>query len=144
MGTHCVIPAKAGIYKTKNMPFPDILNTEFKTDEPKLWAVDIPIEEISISELAPNLDIPYLEQEGTDDWNLTPRMLIDNFDTEPTHASRVNQVDLSYPIDIYNHKGTWIILDGVHRFTKAVRQGEKTIKVRRVSDEIAQQTKRKE
>ena len=29
-----------------NMPLPDILNTGFKTDEPKLWAVDIPIEEI--------------------------------------------------------------------------------------------------
>jgi hypothetical protein len=126
------------------MPIPDILNTGFKTDEPKLWAIDIPIEEIPVSEIAHNLDIPYLEQEGTDDWNLTPRMLINNFDRETTHASRVEQVDLSYPIDIYNHKGTWIILDGVHRFTKAVRQGNKTIKVRRVTDDIAQQTKREE
>ena len=125
------------------MPLPDILNTDFKTDEPKLWAIDIPIEEIFISEIEYNLDIPYFEQEGTDDWNLTPRMLIENFDKEFSHAKKVNKADLKYPIDIYFHQGKWIILDGVHRFTKAIRLGHKIIKVRRVSEKIAQMTKRK-
>ena len=125
------------------MPLPEILDTGFKTDEPKLWAVDIPIEEIAISEIEYNLDIPYLEQEGTEDWNLTPRMLIKNFDKESLHAKKVNEVDLNYPIDIYFHKNKWIILDGVHRFTKAIYLGLKTIKVRKVSEKIAQLTKRK-
>ncbi|MFH1315850.1 MAG: hypothetical protein ABIH67_05665 [Candidatus Uhrbacteria bacterium] len=125
------------------MPLPDILNTKFKTDEPKLWAVDIPIEEIPISEIKYNLDIPYLEQEGTNDWNLTPRMLIENFNKEFFHANKVNEADLKYPIEIYLHKGKWIILDGVHRFTKAIRLEHKTIKIRRVSEKIAQMTKRK-
>ena len=125
------------------MPLPDILNTDFKTDEPKLWAIDIPIEEIFISEIEYNLDIPYFEQEGTDDWNLTPRMLIENFDKEFSHAKKVNKADLKYPIDIYFHQGKWIILDGVHRFAKAIRLGYKIIKVRRVSKKIAQMTKRK-
>jgi hypothetical protein len=125
------------------MPLPDILDTGFKTDEPKLWAVDIPVEEILISEIDYNLDIPYLEQEGTEDWNLTPRMLIDNFDKEFFHAKKVDDADLNYPIDIYWHQNKWIILDGVHRFTKAVRLGNKTIKVRKVSPEIAELTKRK-
>jgi len=125
------------------MPLPEILNTGFKTDEPKLWAVDIPVEEIDISEIEYNLDIPYLEQEGTDDWNLTPRMLIENFDKEFSHARKVNEADLNYPIQIYFHKNKWIILDGIHRFTKAIYLGLKTIKVRKVSEEIAQLTKRK-
>ncbi len=125
------------------MPLPDILNTGFKIDEPKLWAIDIPVEEIPISEIEYNLDIPYLEKEGTDDWNLTPRMLIKNFDKEFYHAKEVNKADLKHPIEIYLHKGEWIILDGIHRFTKAVRLGHKTIKVRRVSEEIAQMVKRK-
>mgnify|MGYP000205164530 CR=1 FL=1 len=125
------------------MPLPDILNTGFKTDEPKLWAVDIPVEEILISEIEYNLDIPYLEQEKTNDWNLTPRMLIENFDKEFFHAKKVNETDLKYPIEIYYHKGKWIILDGVHRFTKAIRLGHKTIKARRVSEKIAQITKRR-
>ncbi|MBU1131668.1 hypothetical protein KKC32_00210 [Patescibacteria group bacterium] len=125
------------------MHLPDILNTGFKTDEPKLWKVELPIEEIPISEIEYNLDVPYLEQEGPDDWNLTPRMLIENFDKESFHAKKVNEADLRYPIEIYFHKGKWIILDGVHRFTKAIRLGQKTIKVRKVPEEIVQMTKRK-
>ena len=124
------------------MARPEILNIGFQADEPKLWAVDIPVEEIPISEIEYNLDIPYLEEEGTNDWNLSPRNLIKNFDKEFFHSNKVNKADLQYPIEIYLHKGKWIILDGVHRFTKAVRLGYKTIKVRRVSEEIAQLTKR--
>ena len=120
------------------MALPEILNIGFKIDEPKLWAMNIPIEEINISEIDYNLDIPYLEQMGTDDWNLSPRMLIENFDKEKFHAKQTEKADLNYPIEIYNHQGKWIILDGVHRFTKAVRIGEKTVKVRKVSHEIAQ------
>ena len=124
------------------MAIPSILDTGFKIDSPKLWAINIPIEEIPISQLEHNLDIPYLEQEGTDDWNLTPRMLLTNFEKEISHANKVNAVDLNHPIEIYLHKNTWIILDGVHRFTKIVQLGAKTIKVRKVTPEIVEITKR--
>lgn len=72
---------------------------------------------------------------GTDDWNLCPRELIQNFDIEIHYASGVKAVDLSYPIYIYHHMDQWIILDGVHRFTKAMMQGDKTMKVKKVNDE---------
>ncbi len=116
---------------------PEIINTGFKIDESELWREDFPVEEISISEIEYNLDIPYLEKKGTDDWNLSPRELIANFEIEIPHAKRVNQCDLSFPIHIYLHKDKWIILDGVHRFTKAVMLGHKTIQVKKVSREIA-------
>ena len=125
-----------------NEQLPEIINTGFKTDEPKLWEIDIPVEEIPISEIEYNLDIPYLEQEGTHDWNLTPRMLIENFNKETTHSERVDCVDLDFPIHLYLHNEKWIILDGVHRFTKAVKLGHNEIQVKRVSYEIAQLTKR--
>lgn len=116
------------------MSLPEILNIGFKIDEPTLWSIDIPVEEMLISEIEYNLDIPYFEKEGTDDWNLTPRMLIENLDTEISHANKMDNADLKYPIDIYLHQDKWIILDGVHRFTKVVLQGDKTIRVRKVSD----------
>ena len=124
------------------MPKPDIINLSFQIDEPKFWAMDIPFEEIAISELNNNLDIAYLEQEGTDDWNLTPRMLLENFDKEISHAKKVIDADLNFPIEIYFNKNQWIILDGVHRFTKAHQLGNKTIKVRKISPKIAQLAKR--
>jgi len=45
------------------MPLPDILDLPFKIDEPKLWAIDLPVEEIALTDLWHNMDIPYLEQE---------------------------------------------------------------------------------
>lgn len=124
------------------MPLPEIINTGFKLEESKLWATNIPVEDIDITELEHNLDIPYLEQEDTDDWNLTPRMLILNFEKEKSHAEKVKKADLKYPIEIYNHKGNWIILDGVHRFIKAVQLGHKTIQVRKVSEEVVRKTRK--
>lgn len=124
------------------MSLPEILNIGFKVDEPKLWAMKIPIEEISIKKIEHNLDVPYLEKTGTNDWNLSPRMLINNFDKEKFHAKKTNEADLSYPIEIFKHRGKWIILDGVHRFTKAILNGQKTIKVRKISPEVAQKCKR--
>lgn len=118
------------------MALTEILNIGFKIDNHKLWELDIPIEEINISDIDYNLDIPYLEKMGTDDWNLSPRMLIQNFYKEKLHASRTKKVDLKYPIEIYKYQDKWIILDGVHRFTKAVLEGHKTIKVRKLTDEI--------
>lgn len=124
------------------MPLPDILNIWFKIDEPKLRQEDLPIEEILLSEIENNMDIPYREQEGTDDWNLTPRMCIENFKKEVWHAKKVVEADLQYPIELYFHKDQRIILDGVHRYTKAVSEGHTTIKVRKVPEDVAQKTKR--
>ena len=113
---------------------PEEIDVGFKIDYKKLWNLDIPVEEIDISELECNLDFPYLEQEGTDGWNLTPRMLIENFEKEKSHAKKVKETDLGYPIEICFHNDNWIILDGIHRYVRALMGGLKTIRVRRVSD----------
>jgi hypothetical protein len=126
------------------MSIPEILNFGFKADEEKLREEDLPIEEIPIKELDNNLDIPFLEQEGTNDWNLTPRMLLENFEREKTHAAKVEKVNLNYPIELYFHMGKWVILDGVHRYVKALKEGRETIRVKRISEKIAQKTKRTE
>lgn len=124
------------------MWLPEILNTWFIINEKKLWEISISVEEVDISSLEHNLDIPYLERKWTNDWNLTPRELIENFDIETLHATAVEKSDLKYPIEIYFHKWVWIILDWVHRFTKAIKNWNKTIKVRKISDEIIDIVKR--
>jgi len=124
------------------MWLPEILNTWFIINEKKLWEIDIPVDELNISEIEYNLDIPYLEKIWTNDWNLTPRELIKNFGIETLHAAAVEKADLKYPIEIYFHKWVWIILDWVHRFTKAIRSWNKSIKVRKISDEIINIVKR--
>ena len=125
------------------MSLPSILNIWFKIDELKLWAItDIPVEEISLSDLDNNLDICYREQEDTDDRNLSPRMFLENIEKEIYHAGEVNKADIQYPIELYFHQEQRIVLDGVHRFAKHHLHWLKTIKVRKISPEIAQSVKR--
>ncbi len=99
------------------MSIPDSINHGIKIEEEVLWRQDLPVEEIPIDELEYNLDICYLEQLWTDDWNLSPRMLIESYDKETFHATKSEEADLQYPIEIYYYKDKRIILDGVHRFT---------------------------
>lgn len=124
------------------MPIPAEINTGFKIEEELLWKEEIPVEEIPLEDLAHNLNILYLESIGTDDWNMSPRMLLENFEREIPHATKVNNADMSYPIELYFFKGQWIILDGVHRYTKAHLLKQQSIRVRRVSDEVMQRTKK--
>ena len=114
---------------------PKVIDLGFDISEPKLWQLSIPAEVMSLKVLENNLDIPYLEKEGTDDWNMTPRMLIENYTQEMAHAGKTEKSDLSYPIHIYFNKNQWIILDGVHRYVKTIRNGAKTIEVKKVSPE---------
>ncbi len=110
---------------------PAEIDTGFKIPEPILWALDAPVENVMISEIAHNLDILYLESEGTDDWNLTINMLIRNFEKEHHHADQVNAVDLAFPIELYSYNDKWIILDGVHRLTKTIMGGKKSLNARK-------------
>jgi len=110
------------------------IDTKFKIPEELLWDLVLPIEDVNISELSNNFDIPYLEHEDTDDWNMSISDLVDNFDNEPFHASQAMKADLKYPIELYYFRGNWIILDGVHRLTKAIKTGKTIIKVRRIPE----------
>ena len=45
---------------------------DFTWDSKKVWALDIPIEEMDIQDLIWHFDIPFWEIEDTDDYNFTP------------------------------------------------------------------------
>ncbi len=118
------------------MSKPKEIDFGFIHDDSKIWKLDIPSEEMLIAELESNLDIAYLDKEGTDDWNLTLRDLINSPETEPGHYEKIKNVQMKYPIKVYFFGGSWKILDGVHRFCKAVMEDRETISVRKVTDEM--------
>lgn len=122
--------------KSCSMPKPKEIDFGFMYDSEKIWALNIPVEESSIQGLAHNLDIAYLDKEGTDDWNLTLRELIENPKKHPGHYKKIQNVQMEYPIELYFFDGSWKILDGVHRFCRAIIEGRKTISVRKVTDDM--------
>jgi len=121
---------------------PSAIDLWFWIHEEILRKQDIPVEDIDISKLDHNLDICYLESLWTDDRNLSPKMLIKNFIYEKKHAKKVENADTIYPIEIYFFKWKRIILDGVHRYTKIYMSGVKTIKVRKITEEILPKIKK--
>lgn len=118
------------------MPKPKQIDFGFIHEDSKIWKLDIPSEEMSVEELESNLDIPYLDKDGTDDWNLTLRELIKAPYKEIGHYEKIKNVRMEYPIEIYFFSGPWKILDGVHRFCRAIMEGRKTILVRKITPEM--------
>jgi hypothetical protein len=109
---------------------------DFKWDSKKVWALELPVEDMPIDELLWHFDIPFWDSEGTDAWNLKPWDVIANPEKEPSHFSAVEKAGLDYPIDIMWNKGRWGVLDGLHRLVKYYLQGAKIVKVRKVHEEM--------
>lgn len=114
----------------------------FWRDNTKLWALDVAIEEMDISELLWILDVPFWEdQEGN--IVITANEVIQNPDQYPDHRERIHSADTSYPLDIMqNRHGRWLTLDGLHRLVRLVLQEEPIVRVRKIPPELIHLTAR--
>ena len=114
----------------------------FWRDNEKLWALEVPTEEISIHEFLWVLDIPFWEDEQGN-IVVTPREVMDNLDQYPEHRDKIKNCDTSFPIDIMKNKnGQWLTLDGLHRLVKLIMEGKTTVDVRKIPPEMVHKTAR--
>jgi hypothetical protein len=107
---------------------------EIYCDTIKLRALDLPIVDFAIDKLIWNFDLPFWEKDGTDDWNLTPRDVINKIEGSAGHQERVEKADPQFPILLLNKNNEWLIIDGVHRLVKAFQAKQKTIKAKIISE----------
>lgn len=109
----------------------------------KLQKIDSPVVEIDIQDLLWNFDLPSLEKDGSDQYDLTPWEVIKKSENSKEHQKRVESADLNYPIIIVKNKaGKWFVLDGLHRLMKVYNLGYKKIKSKIVSKEEVLQVKK--
>ena len=114
----------------------------FWRDNKKLWALEVPVEEMDIDELLWIFDIPFWEDEEGN-IVITPNEVINNLDAYPYHRDKIDSCDTSYPIDIMkNKKGKWLTLDGLHRLVKLHLNKESKIRVRKIPPELIHLTAR--
>lgn len=117
-------------------------NLPFWRDNKKLWALDVPVEEMPLSEFVWIFDLPFWEDEEGN-IVITPRQVMDQLDAFPFHAQKIDNADTAYPIDIMkNKKGEWLTLDGLHRLAKLFLQHATTVRVRKIPPEIIHLTAR--
>lgn len=107
---------------------------DFHWKESKVWALDLPVEEMPISELEWHFDIPFWFKSGGF-YDLKPRDVIDHPKEHEKEYERTMASDLRHPLDIMFWKGRWLLLDGLHRLVKAKVLGQDTVKVRKVPKE---------
>lgn len=106
---------------------------DFNWSEEKVWALDVPVEEMDIKELTWHFDVPFLWEDGV--YNLKPQEVIDSPKTHEKEYERTMKADLIHPIDIMENKGRWLILDGLHRLMKASILKIDKVQVRKISRE---------
>ncbi|MBI3627117.1 ParB N-terminal domain-containing protein [Candidatus Uhrbacteria bacterium] len=107
---------------------------DFSWDEKKVWKLSLPVTQMKTLELEWHFDIPFL-QENDGVYNLKPRDVIVNPEAHAEEYERTMNSDLSYPIDIMENRGRWLILDGLHRLMKAYILEWETVNVRVVPKE---------
>ena len=97
-------------------------------DRERLWSLDLPLVRIGMEELRWHLMLPWWRHDGA--WfQITPRQFQAHPAAYPEHAERVASADLSYPLHVVPRRGRWLILDGIHRLTKAELLGREDIQV---------------
>lgn len=121
----------------KNRALPKIIKEvgfDFRWSEEKVWALDIPVEEVDIKELEWHFDIPFWSTpEGY--YDLKPNDVLSDPEKHKIEFERIMKADLNYPLDIMFWKNRWLLLDGLHRLVKAKQLGWEKIRVRKIPQE---------
>ncbi len=109
---------------------------DFSWDEEDVWKLDYPVVEMDISNLEWHFELPFWSY-NDQCYNLSPRQVLNDKDKYVEEYDRTMNADLTYPIDIMENKGKYLILDGLHRLLKYKILGYDKVKVRIIPrDEI--------
>ncbi len=105
---------------------------DFEWDERKVWALDVPNEDMPLSELAWHFDVPFIWSKPDGYYDTTPREVMEHPERYPEEYERTMRADTSYPIDIMHWRQRWLILDGLHRLMRLAIEGAEEASVRKV------------
>ena len=72
---------------------------------------------------------------------VSPYEVLQTPQVSPEDAARIDNADLSFPIQVYDKAGEWDVLDGLHRLAKAVRLGEVTIQAQIVTPSMLEEAR---
>ncbi|MCR4326474.1 MAG: hypothetical protein NUV52_02370 [Candidatus Roizmanbacteria bacterium] len=115
---------------------------DFNWSEEKVWVLDVPVEDMDITELEWHFDIPFWWTKPDGFYDLTPNDVLQNPEKHTEEYERIIQANLNYPLDSMFWRNRWLLLDGLHRLVKAKTLGMKTIKVRKISTELIPRIKK--
>ena len=104
-----------------------------------LWTLDLPKTRLPMESLTWHLDFPVWPDADGQPYRGTPRQVVEQRQENAVEFARVQQADLAYPIEAILRGTRWMILDGIHRMTKAWLDGADHMTVRVVPESAVQQ-----
>ncbi len=114
----------------------DSLGLDFGNwQDEKLWALELPVTRMNIKDLLWLFDVPFWPNDNNERWTVTPWDVIHKSENGKNEQAALEKADLSFPIDILENKGRWLVLDGLHRLAKSYLQGKEEVNVRIVPRE---------
>ncbi|MEZ4320405.1 MAG: hypothetical protein R3F61_23195 [Myxococcota bacterium] len=79
---------------------------------------------VSVAELEPHLDLAYWASAPPDRvFDLAPRAVLEDPGMHADHAARIDAAEVRWPIRLVDIGGFTMVLDGLHRLARAVRDG---------------------
>ncbi|TDD16879.1 hypothetical protein E1218_28885 [Kribbella turkmenica] len=103
---------------------------DFHWDQRLLWALELPVVEQPVAELAWQLELPFWALGGRP-FQVTPLQVAADPGRYAEQYARTMATELRYPLDaVRRPEGHLTILDGVHRLLRAWLDGRESVRVR--------------
>lgn len=103
---------------------------DFHWDLDLLHALELPVLELPVADLADHLDLPFWAYDGQP-FQVTPHQVAADPATYQAQYERTLAADLRHPVDVVRRTdGRITILDGVHRLLRAELEGRTVITAR--------------
>ncbi|MBL4812583.1 MAG: hypothetical protein JKX69_09580 [Rhodobacteraceae bacterium] len=113
--------------------YPDLINRYWYAldwDVEQLWQLDLPTCSLPIADLDWHMDAPVWPDAQGRGYTVTPRQVMSRRAENAKEFARIMRADLAFPIEVYQLDRRRLILDGIHRLSKAILLGRSHIDAR--------------
>jgi hypothetical protein len=91
----------------------------FEIDPVQVWVLPATVRSFDVAQLTWMLDLPFWPKDGRL-FQVSPQEVLANASASPLHHARIMAADLTFPVDVVSYRGRWLLLDGLHRLSRAV------------------------
>lgn len=103
----------------------------------KVWSLPTPASVLPLEDLAWHLNLTvWSTVRGESRFDLSPATVLRSPARHARHWTKVNAVDLSFPLELFRQGQRWVILDGYHRLSRHYLQRTREVPVRLHPDEL--------
>jgi hypothetical protein len=97
----------------------------------RIWALPTPVTVVPMEDLVWHLELPvWTTVPGEPRFDLAPLAVLDDPEAYPKRWDGIQSVDLSFPLEMFQNGGQWVIVDGYHRLAWLSVEGATEVGVR--------------